>query len=578
MAGRRGAQSPAGAVRTVIYVRFSSENQSEASVDDQIRICRARAEREGWVVENVFVDAAISGATALRPGYQALLAAMRTGRVDVVLSESLDRLSRDQEHVASLYKLARFAAVRIITLAEGEVSELHVGLKGTMGALFLKDLADKTRRGLEGRVLQGRSGGGLCYGYCVVRGSVGRNGEAERGLREIHPAEAEVVREVFRRFADGESPVAIVKTLNARNVPSPRDGVWSDGALRGQAKRGTGILRNRIYIGELVWNQRRWLKSPDTGLRVARDNPESAVIVTPVPELRIIDQELWDRVQARLASAARPRDALTGEAMDHLWQHRRAPNLLSGKVRCGSCGAPFITAGKDYMSCKAMAKQGTCGNRTRVRRTRLETQILDAMADDLMQPDALANFVAGFTTEWNRLVAVRTAEIAQTRQTLGVVTRKLNGLINALADGYRAPGLQAQLDNLSAEQAQLQAEIDASEAVTPLPRLHSNLSEVYRQRVARLREELGGETAEQGVIEAARALIDCIVIFPPTLSGGAPRIEVRGELSALLGAAGVPGLQLQRSDNAKTPPTFVDGVCSRSGDAGTGFEPVTFRL
>jgi DNA invertase Pin-like site-specific DNA recombinase len=173
------------APRVAIYARFSSDLQRDASIEDQVRLCRGLVEREGWSVVETFTDFAMSGSSALRPGYQALLAAVRAGQVDVVVSESLDRLSRDQEHVAALHKQTRFAGVRIVTLSEGEVSELHVGLKGTMGALYIKDLADKTRRGLEGCVREGRSGGGLCYGYRVVRGPAGRDGEPERGLREI---------------------------------------------------------------------------------------------------------------------------------------------------------------------------------------------------------------------------------------------------------------------------------------------------------------------------------------------------------------------------------------------------------
>jgi site-specific DNA recombinase len=149
-------------LRCAIYARYSSDSQREASIEDQVRICRVQAEREGWRVVELFTDYAVSGATTLRPGYQALQQAMRAGAVDVVLAESLDRLSRGQEHVAGFYKQARFAGVRIITLAEGEIGELHIGLKVTMGALYLRDLADKTRRGLKGRVRQGRSGGGLC--------------------------------------------------------------------------------------------------------------------------------------------------------------------------------------------------------------------------------------------------------------------------------------------------------------------------------------------------------------------------------------------------------------------------------
>jgi DNA invertase Pin-like site-specific DNA recombinase len=102
---------------------------------------------------------AISGASViLRPGIQSLLQDARSKQFDVVVAEALDRISRDQADVATLFKHMQFAGVQIVTLAEGEISELHVGLKGTMNALFLKDLAKKTHRGLRGRVEQGKAG------------------------------------------------------------------------------------------------------------------------------------------------------------------------------------------------------------------------------------------------------------------------------------------------------------------------------------------------------------------------------------------------------------------------------------
>src|ERR1700730_2584960 len=82
-----------------------------------------------------------------------------------LLRFSSGRLSRDQEDIAGLYKRMAYADVKIVTLSEGEVTHLHVGLKGTMNALFLKDLADKTRRGQRGRIELGKSGGGNAYGY-----------------------------------------------------------------------------------------------------------------------------------------------------------------------------------------------------------------------------------------------------------------------------------------------------------------------------------------------------------------------------------------------------------------------------
>ena len=133
----RPGPAPGQVARCAVYARYSSDQQREASIEDQVRACRARAGREGWEVTVVHTDYVVSGATALRPGFQALLADLRGSAVDVVLAESLDRLSRDQEHIAGFYKQAGFAGVRIVTLAEGEVSELHIGLKGTMGALFL---------------------------------------------------------------------------------------------------------------------------------------------------------------------------------------------------------------------------------------------------------------------------------------------------------------------------------------------------------------------------------------------------------------------------------------------------------
>src|SRR5260370_30863337 len=111
----------------------------------------------------------MSGCIRVRSGYEKLLEDARAGGFEIVVSEALDRLSRDQEDIAGLYKHLSFAGVTMVTLAEGEISELHVGLKGTMNALFIKDLAKKVRRGLEGRVCQGRSGGGIGYGYVVAR-------------------------------------------------------------------------------------------------------------------------------------------------------------------------------------------------------------------------------------------------------------------------------------------------------------------------------------------------------------------------------------------------------------------------
>lgn len=140
-----------------------------------------------------------------------------------------------------------------------------------MNALFLKDLADKTHRGLRGRVEHGKSGGGISYGYRVARASNGAT--VVTGDRDIEPTEAAVVERIFRDFAAGRSPKEIVKTLNREGVPGPSGRKWNPSTLQGNRERGTGILNNELYIGKMIWNRMRYVKNPDTGKRVSRLNP-----------------------------------------------------------------------------------------------------------------------------------------------------------------------------------------------------------------------------------------------------------------------------------------------------------------
>ncbi len=135
----------------------------------------------------------------------------------------MDRLSRDQEDIAGLFKRMVFAGIKIVTLSEGEITPLHVGLKGTMNALFLKDLADKVRRGLRGRVENGKSGGGNSYGYDVVRKLDG-NGKLVRGERAINSFQADVVCRIFRDYAAGKSGQRIAAELNKEGIAAPTRG------------------------------------------------------------------------------------------------------------------------------------------------------------------------------------------------------------------------------------------------------------------------------------------------------------------------------------------------------------------
>jgi len=385
--------------RAAIYARYSSENQRDASIEDQVRQCRARIDQEGWQKAEIYSDHAISGATTLRPGYQKMLEDARAGRFEILVAEALDRLSRDQENIAGLFKQLSFAGVRLITLSEGEIGELHVGLKGTMNALYLKDLAHKTRRGLEGRIRQGKSGGGRCFGYDIVH-SVDRASEPVHGERRINQIEAVVVRRIFEEFAKGHSPRAIAGTLNKEAFSGPASKTWGASTIYGNWRRGTGILNNELYIGRLVWNRQQFVKDPHTGRRQARLNPETKWIVESVPHLRIIDDRLWDLVKERQRASRSV--VLTPDKGIRSERARRPRYLLSGLLKCGACGGGFSKVSQSHYGCSTARNKGTCRNLLTVRRDALEAKVLDGLRHQLMQPEMVRTFVDEFYRELNR--------------------------------------------------------------------------------------------------------------------------------------------------------------------------------
>ena len=238
-------------MKVALYARYSSQHQRDASIEDQLRICRQRAEREGWTIVDSYTDRAISGASLLRPGIQELMQDAQRGRFQMIVAEAMDRLSRDQEDIAGLFKRMSFAGVKLFTLSEGEVGQLHIGLKGTMNAMFLKDLADKTRRGQRGRIEGGKSGGGLCYGYDFIR-AIGADGQPVTGERQINTVEAEVVRRIFGEYAAGKSSRTIACKLNADGIAGPQGRAWDPSTIHGNVARGNGVLNNELYVGRLV--------------------------------------------------------------------------------------------------------------------------------------------------------------------------------------------------------------------------------------------------------------------------------------------------------------------------------------
>ena len=541
-----------------IYARYSSDLQRDASIEDQIRLCKERAKREGWRVVNCYSDHAISGASLLRPGMQSLLQDAQAAKFDVIISEAIDRLSRDQEDIAHIYKRTRFAGVRIVTLSEGEVNELHIGLKGTMGALFLKDLADKTRRGLRGRIEAGKSGGGNSFGYDVVR-RLDAEGLPIRGERKINANEAGIVRRMFNDYAAGKSPQAIAKQLNKENVPGPSGTGWGPSTIHGNPDRGTGILNNELYIGKLVWNRLRYIKDPETGKRVSRPNPESAWITQEVPELRIIAEDLWQAVKARQVSL---RSTRTGKKAPGYWDRRRPRHLFSGLMRCGCCGGGFTNLSSERMGCATARYKGTCDNRRTIRREVLDAAVLEGLQNHLMDPALCDLFCQEYTRQTNRLHNENNAHRKGDRSALAKIERELDRLVQALMDGVPASRVKDKMTDLESRKADLEARLKDGEDSPVL--IHPNMAGYYRDQVTQFREALSGngQAEATGLI---RKLVDRIVLTPVEDEKGRKTlsIDLHGHLAGILSLATKAKKPLGESGFPVESIKLVAGTCNQ---------------
>lgn len=517
-------------MRTAAYARYSSDQQSAASLEDQLRNCRTYCARQGWPDPEVFRDAAISGSRTDRPAYCQLLARAGAGEFDVVLVDDLSRLGRDSAEVQAAIKRLRFAGVRLIGVSDGvdtgrKGHKVEVGLRGLMGELYLDDLADKTHRGLTGRALAGASAGGLPYGY--------RKG-SEAGSRVIDPTQADVVRRIFADYLAGKSPRHIAAELNRAGVASARPEragrpcTWSPSAIHGDSRRGLGILANPIYVGRQVWNRSQWVKHPDTGRRVRQERPESEWITTEHPELAIVDRRTWDAAQARLQ-----RRASRG-------QGRRGPgrpirNLLSGLLRCPECGGPIVVVDATAYGCSTAKERRTCGNRTRLPRLAAERAVLTGIQEQLLTDEAFEAFRRAYVAAATLL----RPDEGLLRRRLAEAERVHQNVMAAIREGIITPSTKAELQRAEAEIEAARADLAAARRDTP----------------ARL-------------VPQMRARWQEIVLALANRGRNLP--EAREALRALLGDG------ILKTENGaillEIAPFQIDMV------AGVGFEPTTFGL
>ena len=227
------------------------------------------------------------------------------------------------------------------------------------------------------------------------------------------------------------------------------------------------------------------------------------------------------------------------------WAHRRK-FLLSGLLVCGCCGGVYTVVGRDRYGCATRRAKGTCSNRTTVTRRALEARVLGGLKEKLMAPELIAEFVRTFQEEINaaaRAVALRGGELK--READGI-QRKVAGIMAAIEDGMYTPAFKERMKALEQRKAAIDGLLAGSNA-PPVIRLHSDIAEVYRLKVAGLEVALNDDSIKAEAGEVLRSLIDCVVLTP---SGGRSRRD-RGP--APWRSRRHPGLERQRWTQTKAP-------------------------
>jgi site-specific DNA recombinase len=463
--------------RVGMYGRYSSGLQRESSLEDQKRVCGSfAAQCSGCLSEElVCMDSAISGASLERPGFERLMKLAGQGLVDVILTEDLSRITRDFGDAGMIFKQLQFLGVPLIGVSDGidtssKQGKLSYQLKAVMNEVYLDDLRAKTIRGLDGRALAGFSTGGLPFGY-TSKPITDSYGKVTGHEILIDQEQAELVRRIYNLYLQGNSLDSIARKLNTEQVPPPRAKSrhrrkgWVAGTIH-------AFLRNEAYTGKWAYKKRQWFKVPGTNIRRPRPRQASEVLHFDRPELRIIEPELWEAVQARLVAVAahyKPKNKIDAKGDGPLLRRgfpgHPPTHALSGVLTCGVCGAPMIITGGSsarYYRCGDHKKRGNCPNKLSVKEEIARTCIFNAIRNHFSSAaavDFVRHEIADELGKMNRELA---AALKHHGELLARTETRIGGLIEFISRGDQSDYIRQTLVDL---EAQAKVEKNAIEAL-----------------------------------------------------------------------------------------------------------------
>ena len=419
------------------YIRVSTDEQAELSPDSQLAVIRAYAEKNGLVIpeQYIFVDEGISGRSAgNRPAFNRMIAAARQAAhpFDCILVWKFSRFARNQEESIVYKAMLAKDRVSVISvsepLVEGPFGTLVERILEWMDEYYSIRLSGEVKRSMTLNAQRGRRQIAPPFGYTLAPPGDG-------GVRPMipEPAEAALVREIYRRFLAGEGLLSIAKWLNSTGASTHRGGAMENRTVE-------YILRNPVYAGKLRWTP--------TG-RTRRDFENPDTIVADGAHEAIVDEETWRLSQERMAEVKQQ------------WGYKARPaselrDWLGGIVRCAGCGSTLIFAKPHYFKCNGYVR-GRCRSSQHIGVEKLHEAFMGKLRQD----------ASGSAPLRFRLTAAPdgAGEIVRARSALDSLERRLGRAREAYASGvdtldeYRRfrSGLDAEREALLAQIARLES-------------------------------------------------------------------------------------------------------------------------
>lgn len=404
--------------KAVIYARYSSERQTEQSIEGQVRVCTEYAEREGITIVNSYIDRAVSGKTDRRPAFQKMIEDSARQEFDMVLVYKLDRFARNRYDSAMYKSRLKKNGVRVISatecISDSPEGIILEGLLEAMNEYYSAELSQKIKRGMRESRLKGQvTGGNVATGYDVV----------DKRL-VINPCQAKAVKIIFDMYCNGSNFSEICKKLNSDGYRTSRNKEFRSGTV-------SRILRNRHYIGEMS----------DEGVKNCP---------------AIVDEETFRKANSRLDEHASHRKHKT----------ERADYMLTPKLYCGKCGKRMTgRAGTSktkntyyYYSC------GTTGDEW-IKKSEIESIVIKSISEYLT-PDRIKEiarkahkiYVSGME---------ETGKLRQSEKELRQTEKAISNLITAIEQGIFTSSTKKRLDELELKKQELKTEISVKKINAP---------------------------------------------------------------------------------------------------------------